>query len=262
MRVGFLAVLSVCTMLNPMAKAQSKKPSVLRLYDNFNQGFIDPSKWTAIWQCGPPALECVREIENGQLRLRIRSYGANNSNSGTQYSNSVVSLTADLVNTIAANVTVRNSNPTDCATNAGVAHSQVLVNGSFFNGGGGTAADDVIAFLQLDHYSASPAGTVDVGGFLQYQGQFFDNVYLGPVNIGETVIVALQWDQPNHRFVVELNRPQYRTKAVQYMPYSISDTTPPVAPFKNLGANVFPPNCMGSSVPADLDVSFDNVYTN
>lgn len=262
MRIGSLAVLLACSMLNPMVMAQSRKPSGLHLYDNFNEAFIDPSKWTAIWQCGPPAMECVREIENGELRLRIRSYGANNSNSGTQYSNSEVDLTADLVNTIAAKVTVRNSNPTDCATNMGVAHSQVLVKGSFFNGGGGTAADDVTAFLQLDRYAAYEPGTVDVGGFLEYQNQFFGNVDLGLVNIGETVIVALQWDQANHRFAVKLDRPKYGTKVVQYMPYSISDTTPPVAPFKSLSANVFPANCVGSSVPADLDVFFDNVYTN
>ena len=29
MRVGFLAVLLACTMLNPVARAQSRKPSVL-----------------------------------------------------------------------------------------------------------------------------------------------------------------------------------------------------------------------------------------
>ena len=60
---------------------------------------------------------------------------------------------------------------------------------------------------------------------------------------------------------VELNRPKYKTKAVQYMPYSISDTTAPVALYRTVAANVYPANCMGSSVPADLDVSFDNVYT-
>jgi len=241
--------------------AQSRKPSVLHLYDNFNQAFLDPSKWIGNWQCGP-AMECVREIENGQLRFRVRSYGSSNSNSGTGFSNSSVDLTADFVNTIKASVTVRNSNPTDCPTNIGVAHSQVAVSGSFFNGGGGTAADDVTAFLQLDRYAASEPGTVEVAGFLLYQGQFFDNVDLGPVNIGETVIVALQWDKANHRFAVELNRPKYKTKAVEYMPYTISDTTPPVGPRRTLGANVYPSNCMESGVPADLDVSFDNVYTN
>lgn len=260
MRVRFLATLLACALLNPMVQAQNGKLSGLHVYDNFNQTFIDPAKWIAPWQCGSPAMECVREIENGQLRLRIRSYGANDSNSGTQFSSSAVDLTAASVSAIAANVIVRNSNPRDCATNVGVAHSQGLIMGAFFNGGGGTANDDLIAFLQLDRYVATGAGTVEVGGFLQYQGQFFDNVDLGPVNIGETVIVGLQWDQLNHRFVVMLNRPKYGTNVVRYMPYSISDTTPPVAPFKSLSANVFPANCVGSSVPADLDIAFDNVY--
>jgi len=73
MRVGFLAVLLAGTMLNPMAKAQSGKPALLHLYDNFNQAFLDPSKWIGTWQCGSPAMESVREIENGQLRLRVRT---------------------------------------------------------------------------------------------------------------------------------------------------------------------------------------------
>ena len=84
---------------------------------------------------------------------------------------------------------------------------------------------------------------------------------LVPANIGEQVIVGLLWDQPNHRFVAELDRPKQGTKVVQYMPYTISDTTPPAAPFKSLSANVFPPNCQGTSIPTDLDVMFDNVFT-
>src|SRR5579864_313066 len=192
------------------------------LYDNFNQTFIDPSKWSAIWQCGSPAMECVREIENGQLRLRVRAYGATNTNDGTQFANSAVNLTAASVKDISAQVIIRNSNPKDCAANAGVAHSQALVYGAFFNGGGGTAADDVIAYLQLDRSVASGPGTVGVGGFLFYQGQFFAGVDLGPINIGEKVIVGLQWDQPNHRFVAHLARPTYGTNVEQSMPYSIS----------------------------------------
>ena len=53
--------------------AQSRSPFVLHLYDNFNQAFLDPSKWIGTWQCGSPAMESVREIENGQLRLRVRT---------------------------------------------------------------------------------------------------------------------------------------------------------------------------------------------
>jgi hypothetical protein len=257
-----LAALLSSTPLAGIAIAQTSTPAqgAGKLYDNFNQGIIDPTKWSASWQCGPPAQECVREIENGQLRLRVRSYGATDSNNGTQFSTSQVNMTASLATDIAAQVLIRNSSPQDCSTNSGVGHSQALVFGAFFNGGGGTSADDVQAFLQLDRYPATGPGTVEVGGFLQYQGQFFDNVDLGPVNIGERVKVELQWDQPNHQFIVRLFRSG--SKVEQLMPYTISDTTAAVSPFKTLSANVFPANCVGTATSADLDVMFDNILTN
>jgi hypothetical protein len=243
----------------PMARAQqSVQHTSLALYDNFDRQFINPSKWSAPWQCGPPTMECVREIQNGQLRLRVRGYGATDTNTGTQFSSSEVDLTNSSVTDISAQVLVRKSTPQDCPTNPGVAHSQAMVKGTFFNGGGGTAEDDVQAFLQLDRYNT----TVDAGGFLYYHGQFFDNVWLGSVNVGEQVILELLWDQPNHQFVVRLFRPANHTKVEQSMPYTISDTTPAVAPSKSLSANVFPANCTGKSTSADLDVLFDNIMTN
>jgi hypothetical protein len=249
--------------LAPTSWAQKQQPaSSLHLYDTFNQKFIDPAKWSSVWQCGPPALDCVREIQNDHLRLGIRAYGATDSNSGTQFAGSSVNLTASSVTDIAAQVVVRKSSSQDCATNSGVAHSQVLIYGAFFNGGGGTASDDVQAYLQLDRYATDAPGAVEVGGFLQYQGQFFGNIDLGPVNLGEQVVVELQWNQPAHQFIARLSRPASGTKVELSMPYTISDTAAAVAPFKSLSANVFPANCAGSSAAADLDVLFDRVKTN
>jgi hypothetical protein len=244
--------------------AQNPQPfSGLHLYDNFNRPFIDTAKWRAPQQCGSPAMECVREIERGQLRLRSRAYGATTSDTGTQFGNSQVNMTNTSATDISVQVTVRNSSPQDCTTNPGVTHSQVLLSGAFFNGGGGTSADDVQAYLQLDRYaSTSVPPTVEAGGFLYYHGQFFDNVDLGPVDVGERAIVELQWDQPNHQFIVSLTRPAHQTKVQLSMPYSISDTTAAVAPFRALNANVFPANCTAASTSADLDVLFDNVMTN
>lgn len=233
-----------------------------KLYDNFNKPFIDTSKWSAPQQCGSPGMECVREIEHGQLRLRARAYGATTSDTGTQFGNSGVNMTNTAVTDISAQVTVRNSSPQDCTTNPGASHSQVLLSGAFFNGGGGTSADDVQAYLQLDrYYSTIVPPTVEAGGFLYYHGQFFDNVDLGPVGTGVQVTVELQWDQPNHQFLVSLAQPGHSTVQMS-MPYSISDTTAAVAPFRNLNANVFPANCTAGSTAADLDVLFDNVKTN
>jgi hypothetical protein len=250
-------------LLSAMAYSQSDKASSgLRLYDNFNQTFIDPSKWSAQGQCGSPAMEYAREIKEGKLRLRTRAYGATDSDTGTQFVSSGVNLTASSVTDISVQVMVRNSSQQDCASNPGAAHSQVLVFGAFFNGGGGTAADDVQAFLQLDRYPSEAPQTVEVGGFLYYHGQFFGNVDLGPVDVGEQVTVELRWDQPNHRFILHLVRPAHNTRVERFMPYTISDTTAAVFPFKTLSANVFPANCTTATTSADLDVFFDNVMTN
>lgn len=237
--------------------------SDLTLYDDFNQKFINPAKWSTQWQCGSPSiLECEREIQNDQLRLRVRGYGAPNTNDGNQFGVSEVYLTSVSVRDIQAQVVVRKSTADSCATNTGGgAHAQALLSGAFFNGGGGTANDDVQAFLQFDRYSTDPWGVVEVGGFLSYQGQFFGNVDLGPVNIGERVVVRLTWDQADHQFVLSLYRPTYGTQAHQSMPYGVPDTAPAVAPFKVLSARVFPANCSGARPPADLEVLFDNIKT-
>lgn len=258
-----LLLLFVATLPFAASAQKSQSAASLHLYDNFNKPFIDTSKWTAQWQCGSPAMECVREIEQGQLRLRSRAYGATNSDTGTQFGNSGVNLTNSSVTDISVQMLVRNSSPQDCKTNPGVTHSQVLLFGAFFNGGGGTSADDVQAYLQLDRYhSTIVPRTVEVGGFLYYHGQFFDNVDLGPVDVGERVTVELLWDQPNHQFVARLTRPAHNIKVEQSMPYAISDTTAVVAPFRSLNANVYPANCTAASTSADLDVLFDNVMTN
>ena len=162
-------------------------------------------------------------------------------------------------------MTVRRSTADACSTNPGFGggggHAQVLIYGNFFNGGGGTSDNDVTANLQLDRYSSDSPGVVLVGGFLKYQGQFFDHADLGPVNVGEHVRVELLWDQPNHRFVIRLFRPASGTFAEQVMPYAISDTTAAVSPFRNINANVFPANCVGTRTSSELEVLFNDVFT-
>lgn len=251
-------VLACAVSANVPARAQTQ----LRLYDSFTGPFISPSKWYPLGQCGGPVLECVREIQDDQLRLRVRGYGATNTNDGSQYGGSGLTFVNNSFTDIAADLTVSHSAPQACSTNPGFGgggHAQVLLSGSFFNGGGGTSTDDVQAFLQLDRYPTYPGGMVDVGGFLAYQGQFFGNVDLGPVNIGEQVRVELVWDHPNHRFVVRLVRPLYGTTAEQFMPYTVSDTTAAASPFRNIGAFVFPANCVGSRKSAELEVFVDDV---
>ena len=251
-----LYVVVACVAVIP-AWAQTQ----LRLYDSFTGPFINPSKWSPQWQCAGTVMECVREIQQDQLRLRVRGYGATNTDNGTQFGGSGLTLVSNSSTDIAADLTVSRSTAQACSTNPGFGgggHAQVLMFGSFFNGGAGTSDDDVEAYLQLDHYATDQAGKVDVGGFLYHQG-FFGNVDLGLVNVGERVRVELVWDQPNHRFVVRLFRPLYGTTTEQFMPYTISDTTPAVSPFRNIDAFIYPANCVGSRKSADVEVLFDDV---
>src|SRR5262245_66629589 len=57
--------------------AQTQQNSDLRLYDAFNQKFLDPTKWATSSPCFTwTVLECLREIQHGQLRLAVRGSGA------------------------------------------------------------------------------------------------------------------------------------------------------------------------------------------
>src|ERR1700746_339269 len=166
-KIMLYVVVACAVGISVPAKAQ------LRLYDNFDGPFIKPSKWSPQWQCGGTVMECVREIREDGLRLRVRAYGANNTNDGTQFGGSGLSLVNNSVTDIAADLTVSRSTAQACSTNPGFGgggHAQVLLFGSFFNGGAGTSDDDFQAFLQLDHYATLSPGMVDVGGFLFHQG--------------------------------------------------------------------------------------------
>ena len=265
LRIGtYLVVLmvSVCLVLTSFAQ-QGTSFSGLRLYDSFSQKFINPAKWSSQWQCGFPfILECDRDIQDGQLHLRVRGYGAKVSDGSSQYGQSSVFLTSSLATDLAAHVAVQETSSQGCTDMAGAGtHGQGLLTGSFFNGGGGTANDDVQAFLQFDRYSTDTPGLVLVGGFLQYQGQFFGNVTLGSVNVGEPVWVELKWDKAHHQFVERLFTPASNTWQVQYIPYTMSDSAPPASPFKELSARVFVDNCTGNQTFADMGINFDNIMT-
>ena len=239
--------------------------STLHLYDNFDAAFLNPAKWSPTWQCGGTVMDCVRDIEDDALRLKVRAYGATDSSDGTQVGFSQLYLTKNNVKDIAAEVVVHRSSVDGCSTNPGFGggggHAQFLMYGAFFNGGGGTSNDDVQAFIQLDRYATYDAGTFDVGGLIGYQGQF-SNVDFGEVNIGEKFTVELAWDQPNHRFVIRLTRPSQGTVQDLFMPYTVSDVTPAAAPFRSLGAFAVPANCLGTRTSATLDVAVTKVMTN
>jgi hypothetical protein len=260
---GLVLAVTVSLVLPSLAE-QIQLSSGLRLYDSFDQRLINPAKWYTQWQCGSPSvMECEREIQDGQLHLRVRAYGSTTSSDGSQFGTSGIFLTSSSVTDIAAQAVVQETNAQGCPAMTGAGtHGQALLAGSFFNGGGGTANDDVQAFLQFDRYSTDAAGAVLVGGFLKYQGQFFGDVAIGTVNLGERVLVELKWDRPNHRFVERLFRSSTNTWSEQLLPYTIPDSVPAAAPYKQLSANVYADNCIGTQTFADMGINFNNVLTN
>jgi hypothetical protein len=77
-------------------------------YDTFNERWLDPAKWLTGLYCGPTTLECVREIQNGQLRLAVRQFGATDSDSGFQYANPALYFSnPSAINSITSDVTLR-----------------------------------------------------------------------------------------------------------------------------------------------------------
>jgi hypothetical protein len=246
------------------AQEDESRKGGLRLYDRFNGPTIDPTRWYAQYGCSTPTtMECVRQIENGALHLRARAYGDRSTNTGAEYGNSELYLADSAATDIAAKVTMLRADSQGCVTSpGGGTHGHALLFGTFFNGGGGTTNDDVHAFLVFDRYSTDPADLVQVSAFLQYQGTFFGFVVLGNVNVGEQVRAELKWDQPNHQFVARLKRPSDDTNVQVTLPYSISDSTPAVAPSKALGARSFPENCTGTQTFVDTEAAFDRVMVN
>jgi len=65
-----LSTILACAALSIPATAQSQ--SGLRLYDSFDGRIINPSKWIPLQDCVGTVMECVREVKDDHLRLRVR----------------------------------------------------------------------------------------------------------------------------------------------------------------------------------------------
>ena len=258
------AILLQPTLDTRAAAQQSQGYSQLKLYDNFNYPFIDPTRWYTQWECSTiTTMECRREIVNEHLDLRVRSYGDRDTNIGSEYGNAEIYLSKSAVTDFAAQVTVLRSASAGCTTSPGVGtHSQSSIWGTFFNSGSGTASEDVGAFLILERFSTDPPNVLHVSSFISYQGTFFGNMYLGDINLGEPVIAELKWDKANSQFVARVFRPVNGQAMQAAMPYTMSDSTLAVAPQKGLLSRSFPENCVGTQTYADTETWFDQVMTN
>lgn len=236
-------------------------------YDSFSSQFINPAKWLAFSPCSTNTYDCVREQRDGVLRLGLRAYGANTSDTGVSFSNSALQFrNPNLINTIQLNATINSFSSSACPANSEAAHPQFLVNGTFFNAGSGSPQDDVQAYVMIERRTDDPTlppTTLRVGAFMSVGSTFFNNVDLGTVETGEEATLTLVWDRANKKFVARVVRDE-TTPLVeeQDMPYSQPDLMPPAFPFKSIEVGTFTPNCTANVTFAAMKARIGVVKVN
>lgn len=237
--------------------------SCQRVYDRFDGKWLDAGKWQAIKpQCGG-TLECVREIQNGQLRLAVRNFGRTDSDSGVQWSESEVNfLDPNAVTSIQADITLRSFSGIGCLTNAtDSTHTQVMIGGNFFNLGSGDPSDDVTAWFIIWVDTFNPQ-TMLASLWWGYRDQGSD-FGIASYPLGTPLTATLNWDKANHQFVATVKvkgAPGIGT--VVAVPYLVSDTAPPAFAMKNLNAEAHTLNCTSGKTTGQVEATFDNVMIN
>jgi len=272
---GILAlglVMSVCLSYNVYAQSSTN----LVLYDNFASPSIDPKKWLGV-DCDPTALRdtvrCVVADEfpwsSGLLHLYGKAYaltntdiGGNGCPFGLQFPNPAA------VTEISFTVVVDKMEPIGCATNSSQSAAVAEFRGRFFNtevpptsqlgdiesviGVGRTGTDTGNQLTVSAFYTRCDDANCRARTSLDYR-------VLGSVYPGEQTTVRIKWDQPNHRFVYQLNR---QPEVVS--PYTVPDVSAPFfGPIKHIDITHVVPNCTTTPRPVvTVDAYFGNVYTN
>ncbi len=266
----YKVILAVLLLLPLVSVAQQQMGSI-QLYDNFNSTWIDPTKWAAIPTCSATPfldttaslnlVDCIRAIQGGSLRLMVKAYGHIDSDTDRQFGPSELYFASpNAINTISVTVKIHRSAPIPCPSNSTPSFGQVLIGGNYFNTGTGDPRDDVAVLYFIERDATAAKGTIHAGAVLSSQNSFYGYVDLGIHNLSDVLNAAVSWDQPNHHFSFRLAHS--RDIRAGELSYSASDTTPPVAPMKLLAARAFVPNCTTQLTSADMDVLFDDVYTN
>ena len=250
-----LAVLLFATL---SCAAQTK----IRL-DDFDHKYLDPARWYPIPACYSGAgleMECMRTIEDGKLRLAHRNFGLRDSDSGSQFGWATAFINhAETVKSVTSDLVVRRIDAVPCAANP--PFGQALISASFFNAGTGDPNDDVGATLAFGRSPSDPPGELFAYAQIFHGNQYgIGFVSLGNSSLGTPMTASLAWDQPNHQFLASWTNKTTHTTTATTLPYSFSDTAPPVNPSKILEVSDFPSNCTANPTFVYVDALFDNVY--
>jgi len=271
----FLLSLMVMLAIVSVASAQTTPPLAANpsaiVYDRFDQKWLDPSKWLPTEACHPfsdssetfSVMECVRAIEEGKLRLEVKTWGDRSSNETRQYGDSeLYFVRPNAVQSIKTTLNVKSTHAAICPANPNTSTSQAIFGGNFFNTGTGNPADDMggIFIFERNPGYGDPLTTVH-GLALVISSSFCCGYHdFGIFRIGQPIVAKLKWDQPNHQFIASTTTANGSIQAV--MPYPTADTMPPAAPSKFLGARAFVPNCTDQTTTGDIEAYFDDVVVN
>lgn len=252
-------------LLAVVAGAQTQS---LVIYDDFGGSFINPAKWNVFSPCATPTTyDCVREQRDEALRLGLRAYSSNTSDTGISFSDSAVQFrNPGLINTIQVKTTINSFSSASCPANPEAAHPQFLVSGAYFNTGSGTFQDDVQAYVMIERRTDDPSlpqSTLRVAAFMSVGTTFFNNVDLGTVQTGEEATLTLTWNRASKTFVAQIVR-QLTTPLVeqQTMSYSQPDSLPPSFLFRRIQVGTYVPNCTANVAFAAMKARIEAVSVN
>ncbi len=257
----FVIVLAIPALAQGQGQGKDKWDSY---YDTFSETWLDPAKWIPGAPNATPAsiLECIREIQDGRLRLEARNIGDTSSDSGFQYSDNDVRFTnPNEINSMTVDVTLGRVNVVGCPTNDGQPTTTVVkITGNFFNTGSGLPEDDVSNDLYLWVDTTNPENMI-VGDWV---GRLNVGANLGTYPIGTTLTVTNSWDKENHQFVsvamIKGHPKSAKRVAVPYDP--LLGATPPANPVRLFNNMLYSANCSSVQTFAEVEAFFDNVKIN
>jgi hypothetical protein len=258
-----VCILALCfvllVFLSHMVHAQQASSNLV-LYDDFDERFLNPTKWNTFGACysgNGMELECVREIRDEKLHLAHRNFGNRDTNVGFQFGQAALSfVNPSQIKSITSDLTVHGVAESNCAANQSfppAAH----IDGFFFNTGTGNSSDDIGGHIA---FQPDPSGSVFVFAQISQGNNYFFFLPLGNTSMGTPLRATLTWDQPNHRFLVSWTNLLTNIKTEGVMPYSFTDLTPAVNSARVLDVVTFPANCTANPTWQYIHATFANVY--
>ena len=247
----------------------------LVLYDDFAGPLINPDKWfgtEATGGAGNATSETERFVKSGQLILGLGQYGLSNSDSGRSVGRVRLQFpNSGPLTTIQADLTVAGVEIGTCPTNTdSAATGAAFIIGQYFNDGTSSGAGDVTGDVQatVQKLADSALGNVIRGVVLRCSNSscstaetLASQIFTTSWTPGERHTLTLTWDAPNHQFIVSA-KASHGTMETYPLPYTVSDSAPPIAFVRELILSNFTPNCNGSQKRVFMSTLWDTVMVN